>query len=220
MGAPAAGGFRYVVAPGATPASAMLLPRRLEALEPAARDQLRSIEVSGKAMAAVVDVARRLQRDGGAALLVDYGRGTPYEASVRAIRQHRRVHPLLAPSLGADLSACVDFGAVALAVRAANAEKDGGVDVSFNGPVAQGDFLHALGAGERARRLVEACGSDERSAMRVYEGYRRVVETSSEAAADGRAPGDAMGDAFVAATLLSCGGVDAVVEAARSLSQG
>ena len=222
--APSAGGFRYVVAPGATAASAMLLPRRLAAMDPSVRDRLRSVEISGKAMAACVEVTRRLRRDGGAALFVDYGRGEPYEASVRAIKAHRQVHPLAAPALSADLSACVDFGAMALATASANEEVSDEYrhGVRFHGPVPQSDFLHALGAGERARHLVSACGDDESAARRVYDGYRRVVETADEVASAGGDRGDAMGDAFVAATLVSddvaCGD-DAVVSAALSLAE-
>ena len=124
----------------------------------------------------------------------------------------------------AELSACVDFGAMALATASANEEVSDEYrhGVRFHGPVPQSDFLHALGAGERARHLVSACGDDESAARRVYDGYRRVVETADEVASAGGDRGDAMGDAFVAATLVSddvAGGDDAVVSAALSLAE-
>lgn len=91
------------------------------------------------------DLAVRLAVNGGAALVIDYGhvRSAPGE-TFQAVRSHAFVDPLTHPG-DADLTAHVDFEALALAAKA------GGASVL---PVlTQGTLLARLGLGERARRL-------------------------------------------------------------------
>jgi len=93
-------------------------------------------------------LARRLAQQGGAALIVDYGpaRSAPGD-SFQAIRRHAFADPLEAPG-EADLTAHVDFQALAEAATQAGA--------AAHGPVPQGAFLEALGLQARATQLKTA----------------------------------------------------------------
>jgi len=74
------------------------------------------------------------------------------------VRGHAACDPLAAPG-EADLSAQVDFRAVAEAAR------DGGAAVY--GPVPQGTFLRALGIEARALQLRERAGPEQRRELRA-----------------------------------------------------
>ena len=95
--------------------------------------------------AAMAEVARRIAAFGGAALVVDYGhaRSAPGD-TLQAVRGHCFHDPLALPG-EADLTAHVDFEALAKAARAEGA--------AVHGPVGQGAFLRALGIEARAAAL-------------------------------------------------------------------
>ena len=95
---------------------------------------------------AVAAIAGHLAAQGGVALLIDYGhvKSAPGD-SLQAVRGHRFA-PVLHDPGEQDLTAHVDFEAVARA--AANA----GADVT--GPVTQGDWLRGLGIDQRAQSLI------------------------------------------------------------------
>ncbi len=105
---------------------------------------------------AAADVMQRLgkavARLGGAILAIDYGHGaTQAGETLQAVRRHAYADPLEDPGQ-ADLSAHVDFGALAGAASGA------GLVVQ---PLAtQGEFLRRLGIGERARALTDANPGD------------------------------------------------------------
>ena len=66
--------------------------------------------------------AHRIARDGGAALLIDYGRAEPgFGDTLQALKRHEKVDPLARPG-EADLTVHVDFPAVMDAARAEGAE--------------------------------------------------------------------------------------------------
>jgi SAM-dependent MidA family methyltransferase len=106
------------------------------------------VEVSEAARSWVSDVARRLAAAGGAALILDYG---PSESAVgesfQALRDGRPADPLAAPG-AADLTAHVDFAALARSARLAGA--------LVWGPISQGTFLARLGLWERIAALSSA----------------------------------------------------------------
>ena len=90
------------------------------------------------------EVARRLKADGGAALLIDYGRAEPgYGDTLQALSRHRKVD-VLATAGQADLTVHADFPAVMAAARAE------GVETAI---ATQGAFLHRLGVVQRAQAL-------------------------------------------------------------------
>jgi SAM-dependent MidA family methyltransferase len=103
------------------------------------------VEWSEASRAAVALLAARIARDGGAALFIDYGpeRSAPGD-SLQALRDGQPANPLAAPG-AADLTAHVDFQALAEAANAHGA--------AVQGPVAQGIFLTRLGLFERSRAL-------------------------------------------------------------------
>lgn len=82
-------------------------------------------------------------RPSGAALILDYGpRDTIPTSTLRGIRAHRLVSPLSRPGQ-VDLSADVDFAALAAAALAASPA------VEVHGPVEQGAWLERMGIRER-----------------------------------------------------------------------
>jgi NADH dehydrogenase [ubiquinone] 1 alpha subcomplex assembly factor 7 len=96
----------------------------------------------------VAALAERLQSAPGRALLIDYGTAqTTGGATFQAVRAHRSADPLAEPG-EADLTAHVDFQAVAELARAE------GLGVA--GPAPQGGFLHVLGIETRAKALQSA----------------------------------------------------------------
>jgi NADH dehydrogenase [ubiquinone] 1 alpha subcomplex assembly factor 7 len=103
------------------------------------------IEINEPALDFAQALAARIGQSGGAALLIDYG---PAESaagdSLQALRQGKPAPPLLAPG-EADLTAHVDFQAIAQAARAAGA--------AVHGPLAQGLFLTRLGLFQRTDML-------------------------------------------------------------------
>ena len=104
-------------------------------------------EVSTAAMSLAAAIAARLARHGGAALVIDYGAHEPNgRPTLQALRQHRPSAVLAEPGL-ADLTAHVDFGALAEAARNAGA--------AVYGPLSQGAFLESLGIAARAEALTK-----------------------------------------------------------------
>ena len=110
-------------------------------------------------------VAGRVATDGGAALIVDYGHAAPgLGDTLQAVRRHR-THPVLGDPGEADLTAHVDFPALAWAARRRGAR--------VFGPVAQGRFLQALGIEARAVRLQRRANADQAAA--IDSGLRRLT---------------------------------------------
>ena len=94
------------------------------------------------------ELGRLIARQGGAALLIDYGRDAPGPGdTLQALKGHQKVHPLEAPGQ-ADLTVHADFPAVAAAARRAGAQ---------TAPIlSQGELLGRLGIYERAEALARA----------------------------------------------------------------
>ena len=114
-------------------------------------------EVGEAAAALSGGIAVRLCRDGGAALIVDYGHEGPGSGeTLQAVRRHG-FHGVLDNPGEADLTAHVDFGALARAARAATA----------HGPVPLGPFLEALGIGRRAKALLSGAGPGQAADIRA-----------------------------------------------------
>ena len=132
-------GLRFMVDPGPSLLAALLDPALGGAAEGAVA------EIAPAAIALAAEIARRVAGDGGAALIVDYGRATPSTgSSLQALRGHRRADPL-ADAGEADLTAHVDFPSLMAVARQHKA--------AIAGPVSQGAFLAALGIAARAERL-------------------------------------------------------------------
>jgi NADH dehydrogenase [ubiquinone] 1 alpha subcomplex assembly factor 7 len=90
-------------------------------------------------------LAQRIARFGGAGLIIDYGHAeSGFGDTLQAVRGHQFTDPLEQPG-EADLTAQVDFAAVAIW-----AERQG---AATQGPIPQGEFLRRLGIEQRAARL-------------------------------------------------------------------
>lgn len=112
------------------------------------------VEICPAARAIAAEIGSRLAAASGAALAIDYGYREPAVGdSLQALRGKRPADPLEAPG-EADLTAHVDFSAMAAAAMSAGA--------AVHGPMTQGSFLTALGIGVRAERLRAAgAGQDD-----------------------------------------------------------
>ena len=108
-----------------------------------------SIWESSPAQAALAsEIAHRLVENGGAALLIDYGRDVPEAGdTLQAVRNHQKVDPLATAGL-ADLTVWADFPSVVAAAREAGGR---------TGPIlSQAEFLEGLGIAQRAQALATA----------------------------------------------------------------
>jgi NADH dehydrogenase [ubiquinone] 1 alpha subcomplex assembly factor 7 len=153
---------RLVFADGPeSPALALLVPLELREAPPGT-----IVEICPPAAALAASLGTRLAQQPGAALILDYGyfpsRPGP---TLAAVRRHRPASIFEHPG-AADLSAHVDFAAVAAAARGA-----GGV---VWGPLPQGRFLLALGAAARLAALTAAARPEQREGLE--EGLRRLID--------------------------------------------
>jgi NADH dehydrogenase [ubiquinone] 1 alpha subcomplex assembly factor 7 len=112
-------------------------------------------ETSPARAAAVAQLAEHLADHGGAAIIIDYGYAEGEQGdTLQAVRGHRFANPLEAPG-DQDLTAHVDFTALA------EAAKTGGAEVS--NIVSQGSWLETLGIGARAMALAAKNPADTES---------------------------------------------------------
>jgi SAM-dependent MidA family methyltransferase len=105
-------------------------------------------EVAPSALALAEEIARVVAARGGGALIVDYGYDkVGFGETLQAVAGHKFADVLASPGVS-DLSAHVDFLALAQAARAGGA--------AVFGPLSQCNFLADLGLGPRAERLIVA----------------------------------------------------------------
>lgn len=103
------------------------------------------LEWPGAAIDVMGEVARRLARDTGAALILDYGYwGPAFGDTLQALKGHTPLDPLEEPG-EADLTTHVDFHRLAQAAASGNAR--------VHGLSTQGAFLQTLGIETRASAL-------------------------------------------------------------------
>jgi SAM-dependent MidA family methyltransferase len=125
-----------------------LAPAPQLASAPTAAPEGAVLETSPAQEALGAEIGARIASDGGAALLLDYGRATAgLGDTLQAVSGHRREDPLARPGQ-VDLTVHADFPAVLAAAR-----REG---VETAGPSSQGAFLHALGLESRAAALGRA----------------------------------------------------------------
>src|SRR5207245_2520607 len=123
----------------------------------------------------------RVVDEGGAALLIDYGRDRPgFGDTLQALKAHEKVDPLARPG-EADLTVHADFPAVMAAAQAQGAQA---------AILTQGEFLARMGIGARVETLVRA--RPDRSAVLGRQLNRLVAA-------------DEMGELFKACAIHSPG---------------
>ncbi len=122
-------------------------------------------EISPAGLRLAAALGRRFARMPGAALIVDYG---PMRSglgdSLQALKEHRYHDPLFDPGC-ADLTAHVDFAALADAAREAGAVS--------HGPTTQAHFLQSLGIGLRAETL--RAKSDASQRAEIDAAFERLI---------------------------------------------
>ena len=108
-------GFRPALASAPSPAAALIAPN----LDPAGLPPGSVVEVAPAGIALAGAIGARLTADGGATVIIDYGHAASAAGdTLQAVRGHRR-HPVLAEPGAADLTAHVDFAALATPRREA-----------------------------------------------------------------------------------------------------
>ncbi|WP_082817810.1 class I SAM-dependent methyltransferase [Thalassospira sp. MCCC 1A02491] len=123
-------------------------------------------ESCAPAIAIADQVARRLNETHGAALFIDYGHpSSAFGDTLQALKGHE-YHPVLRDPGDADLTAHVDFAAIARAMNEAGA-RTGAV-------LTQGTFLRMLGIEQRAELL--KTGADEQQAVAIDQALARLVD--------------------------------------------
>lgn len=114
-------------------------------------------EICEPGLAVMQQLAAHIVAHNGATLIIDYGytQGSRGD-TLQAVKQHR-YHDVLKDPGTADLTAHVDFAALAQVAHEAGA--------AVYGPMPQGIFLHALGAPLRIAKLCERATPEQKSAM-------------------------------------------------------
>jgi NADH dehydrogenase [ubiquinone] 1 alpha subcomplex assembly factor 7 len=116
-------------------------------------------EVSPARTAVAHAIGARIARDGGVALVIDYGAWAegPTGDTLQATRAHAPCDPLDAPGT-ADLTTHVDFRTLAQAACAGGA--------AVYGPVPQGTFLTSFGIHLRTAKLLERAAPTQQRQLR------------------------------------------------------
>jgi NADH dehydrogenase [ubiquinone] 1 alpha subcomplex assembly factor 7 len=135
------------------------------------------IEISPESLALAADFATRIggpasgpSTASGAALILDYGPAATIPTnSLRGIKAHQMCSLFASPGQ-VDISADVDF--IALAEAALNASPH----VEVHGPAEQATFLGTMGIKERAQALIQKAGGDKVAAERIEIGWKRLVD--------------------------------------------
>lgn len=140
-----------------------------------------TVEVSPSMQEFAETVGYHISRNGGGAILVDYGDWGLVGSSLQAVRNHRKSDPLADPG-GTDLTAHVDFRALA---------RSAGRHAQVSGMVPQGILLERLGITARARILARGLASD--AFQSHMAAHRRLVHP------------DAMGALFKAICIVPKG---------------
>jgi SAM-dependent MidA family methyltransferase len=130
--------FTFVVAP-------QPLQHFVETLPTAVRNAAADSIYEWRGNQAMLEIARRIARHGGAALVIDYGyTQSEYGDTLQSVARHSFADPLESPGL-VDLTAHVDFAALAAAAES--------IGAAVQGPLSQRDLLLRLGIERRAQAL-------------------------------------------------------------------
>jgi SAM-dependent MidA family methyltransferase len=143
-----------------TPRFEVLLPPRVKAAPIGATFEWRPD-------AEIMKLATRVRDQDGAALIIDYGHlRSDAGDTFQAIARHTFADPLKAPGQ-VDVTAHVDFQALARAAE--------DVGARVHGPVTQGDFLKRLGIDTRAAALMQKATPEV--ASDISAAHKRLIDT-------------------------------------------
>ena len=168
--------LRFVLAPSITPAAAVFPKIRLSWMPASERDAITELEVGSDMLSLGSRLAERISQVGGATLLIDYGKNSPYPCSLQGIRKHQRVHALELPG-ETDVSAYVDFAALRHSIE----ESD--CNAIAYGPIEQRYLLKELGIDERVNSLVPNATAMQYEQLK--SGYERLIGSEETGQAEG-----------------------------------
>ncbi|XP_044865254.1 protein arginine methyltransferase NDUFAF7, mitochondrial isoform X2 [Mauremys mutica] len=147
--------LRFVLAPSATPATENFIQSK------EVRDH---VEVCPDAGILIQRLACRIQEDGGAALIADYGHNGNKTDTFRSFRSHELHDALIAPGT-ADLTADVDFSYLRTMTQGR---------VATLGPLKQHEFLKNMGIDVRLQVLLQN-SSDKAMHKHLLQGYDMLM---------------------------------------------
>ncbi|KAK9511470.1 hypothetical protein O3M35_000118 [Rhynocoris fuscipes] len=156
--------LRFVLSRSPTPASVLLTKNESK------HDHL---EISPQTGVIMEELARRLEENGGFALVIDYGHNGDKTDTFRAFKRHSLHDPLVDPGT-ADLTADVDFSYL----RKVTADK-----LISLGPITQRTFLSNMHIDTRLKMLLAKCPNME-TQNNLLSGYHMLTDQ------------DKMGDRF------------------------
>ena len=131
------------------------------------------VEVNIVGMQQVEFIARKLIDSGkGACLIVDYGKDEHMKNTLRGIRGHKFVDPLLSPG-DVDLSAWVNYKQLRWALERLEFMRH---DIIIHPLITQRDFLAWNGIDVNLTSLVKDLQT--KPAMKLLQGYRRLMDPS------------------------------------------
>ena len=114
---------------------------------------------------AVLSLAKRIEKNGGAILIIDYGHSrTSIGETLQGIKNHQ-IHSVLEKPGTADITAHVDFDALKRAVSSTKTK--------FFGPITQGEFLRRIGIETRAAALLKKATNT--SAIKIESSLNRLI---------------------------------------------
>ena len=134
---------------------------------PAELQENDGVEICPLALATCEDIAKRIARNRGAALLIDYGEDFTQSDSLRAFKKHKQVNLLSEPGV-ADITADVDFSACSRSAQRYGA--------AVYPVIGQGEFLQRMGIMERVEKLIEAETTSDDQASKIVASLRSLVD--------------------------------------------
>ncbi|KAF8962814.1 NADH dehydrogenase [ubiquinone] complex I, assembly factor 7 [Entomortierella lignicola] len=152
--------LRFVLAPGPTQASKAFTEHpAYDHFKPGDR-----IEISPDSFRVANEMAKHIEKNGGSALIVDYGKDHIQGDTLRGIHKHKFTHVLTQPG-NVDLSADVDFEYLKQATEEL---------VECHGSITQAHLLHSLGIGARLNMLLAKAKAYQRETL--ISSYHRLVD--------------------------------------------
>eukprot|EP00210_Caulerpa_lentillifera_P000865 g836.t1 len=158
--------FHFVLAPGVTPASAILPYKRLSWITSHEQINIKELEIGSEMLSFGILISQRIEQVNGAALFIDYGKDNYYPSSLQGVKKHKIVHALESPG-EADISVHVDFSAFKQSTI------ESGSSVCTHGPIEQRYLLKSLGIDARMEHLVENASDAQFNELK--SGYERLI---------------------------------------------
>eukprot|EP01129_Flabellula_baltica_P014092 TRINITY_DN6682_c0_g1_i1.p1 TRINITY_DN6682_c0_g1~~TRINITY_DN6682_c0_g1_i1.p1 ORF type:complete len:593 (+),score=162.30 TRINITY_DN6682_c0_g1_i1:75-1781(+) len=168
--------FNFVVSKRSSYGNSFLFDKYIDQELPSNPSIGDQIEISLDGIALAQEIGMYTERNGGAGLIIDYGYDHQPGFSLRAIKDHKLVDPLVSPG-ESDLSCMVDFNALKKSLITRNADRKlvKSEKVKYFGPVTQQDFLTEMGVNVRMANLVMKT-TKENTAMDLIDSFEKLID--------------------------------------------